>query len=448
MFRTRILAGVAGIVFLTGCSFDLGGSMGLGGSVKPQAQVVGDEPYAVKTGAAILARGGSAADAATAIYFVMSVTYPAVAGLGGGGICIVHDSKQNVSEEFIFLPRDAAGGGAFAIPGNVRGFAAMQGAYGVLPWQKVVAPGEGYARAGFTVTRALRARLGGAADTVRLDAGLAGEFMDEAGQIKDIGAVVSNSELADTLAVIRTQGPEVFYSGTPAQAIVEYSASQGGAIAASELAAAKPDRLTPRVTQVGGNYVFLPVARNGTAAGGFIGALIDTVSRGQADANVAPAGAVQRTLTSLNLPNPTSDLGATGFAVTDAGGQAVACAVTMNGSFGSGHTARGTGVTLARANAGAASAFLAPVIASSSDNGPALLAGAGAGGPNGSAVIADALLRLGRGEAILTSSDLHASGSTPYDTANAIVCTGAVCTALPDRSANGLGLAVPMPETK
>jgi len=46
---------------------------------------VGDEPVAVKTGTAILAEGGSAADAVTAMFFAMTATYPVAAGLGGAG---------------------------------------------------------------------------------------------------------------------------------------------------------------------------------------------------------------------------------------------------------------------------------------------------------------------------------------------------------------------------
>ena len=66
------------------------------------------------------------------MYFALSVTYPVAAGLGGGGICLVHDPASGRNEEFDFLARNSASGGAFAVPGNVRGFAAMQSAFGVL----------------------------------------------------------------------------------------------------------------------------------------------------------------------------------------------------------------------------------------------------------------------------------------------------------------------------
>ena len=43
---------------------------------------VADEPYAARAGAAILGEGGSAADAAAAMFFALSATYPVAAGLG------------------------------------------------------------------------------------------------------------------------------------------------------------------------------------------------------------------------------------------------------------------------------------------------------------------------------------------------------------------------------
>ncbi len=452
MLYARALAGLAGIVLLTGCSFDIGSTVGLGGSAKPQAFVVGDEPFAVKVGAATLAQGGSAADAATAMYFAMSVTYPVAAGLGGGGICIVYDPVKNKNEEFDFLARDAAGGGAYAVPGNVRGFALLQADYGNLPWQKVVSPAEVYARTGFPISRALATRLEESADVIRLDAGLSGAFMDEAGKPKAAGAIASNPDLAETLAAIRTDGPDAIYRDAVAAKLVAYSTAEGGAITAGDLTAYQAGRSAPRVIQMGSDYVFLPAQRTG--AGAFAGALFDNLKRatatdvGAKDLQASIVYSVQQTVRDYKLTALPKDLGATGFAATDTKGQAVACAVTMNGPFGSGHTARGTGITLAKApssgQAGLASAFLTPVIASPSADAMPVLAGAGAGGPNGTAAIAYAVARSAHGDEILTRKELTSTGAAPYDTVNTILCSSGDCVALPDPGASGLGAAVEM----
>jgi gamma-glutamyltranspeptidase / glutathione hydrolase len=449
ILRSRILACASSLLLLTGCSFNLSrplDSVGIGGGKSASALVVGDEPYAVQVGASILAQGGSAADAATAMYFALAVTYPVAAGLGGGGICLVHDTKSARTEEFDFLARDANGGGAYAIPGNVRGFALLQSSYGVLPWQRDVAPGEGYASAGFPISRALAARIVAAQDVIRLDANLAAEFLDESGTAKPAGSVVSNPDLAQTLAAIRTNGPNAFYSGNLGARILAYSSAQGGAINVPEFARYRVVRRTPQAMQFGNQFVYLPA--QGTGAGAFAGVLFDTLKRametsvGENDLQAATVVAVKQALTRFGVATLPRDLGATGFAATDQNGQSIACGVTMNGPFGSGHNAQGTGVTLARApssgDAGLAAAFISPVIAT--DSGGALsLAGAGAGGPNGTASMGYALAKLARGDAVSRRSDLRSTGVAPYETVNAVVCQNGLCVGLADPGASGLG---------
>jgi len=481
--RSRILACASSLLLLSGCSFGLGsltgddsgpvpastpdsttpstpsssssGSSGvLGGLIDlgggsaggAKALAVGDEPYAVQVGAQILRQGGSAADAATAMYFALAVTYPVAAGLGGGGICIVRDAATSRTEEFDFLARDTAGGGAYAVPGNVRGFALMQGIYGALPWQRDVAPGEGYAAAGFPISRALAARIATAKDVIRLDAALAAEFLDESGAVKAAGTVVSNPDLAATLAIIRTGGPNAFYTGNLGARILAYSSQQGGMIAVPEFARYRAVRSAPQAVQLGNQYVLMPSEHTG--AGAFAGALFDTLQRamdtntGSGDLQAAIVVSVKQALTRFRVTDLPQDLGATGFAATDANGQAVACAVTMNGPFGSGHNAEGTGVTLARAPssgaAGLAAAFITPVIATDSGGG-LTLAGAGAGGPNATASMGYALARLAHGDEISRRTDLRSTGVAPFDTINAIICQNGACAALPDPGANGLG---------
>jgi len=423
---------------LGGCSVDLG--------LAPEtprvgAFVVGDEPYAVRAAVAVMAQGGNAADAAAAMYFALSVTYPVAAGLGGGGICLVHDPASGRNEEFDFLARNSASGGAFAVPGNVRGIAAMQTAFGALPWQRVVSQAEGFASAGFAISSALATRLTSAEDVIRLDAGLASEFMDESGHVKPTGSIVASRELAETLAAIRTRGADAFYGGATGQKIAAYSSAQGGAIVPGELSAYLPARVLPQVIRLGDGYVFLP--GTGTGAGVFAGALFGAIAQaGAGNTEAAVVAATKEVLGRYAVSGLPEDLGSTGFAATDNSGMAVACAVTMNGPFGSGHTVQGTGVTLARAPssaAGLAAAFLTPVLATDNDA-HLLLAGAGAGGPVGTASIADALARLSKDETV-TRRNKNDSGGARYDTVNAILCQPGGCTALSDAGANGLGAA-------
>lgn len=430
MLRSSLLAGIAGMVLLAGCSFNVGSSLGLS-SQDRLAQAVGDEPYAVKAGAAVLAQGGNAADAAAAMYFTLAASYPVAGGLSAGGVCLLRDPDKGTSEEFAFLP--TADGSDAPVTAGVRAIAAMQSAYGALPWQKVVSPAESYARAGVPMTKALSARLA-AVDKVKLDPVLVAQFFDGKGNVKPVGAVLSNPELADTLAAIRMDGPQTVYTGRVAQAVLSYLSGKG--VSAADLAALQPVRRTPRVSEAGGNYVYLSSDKVGSA---FARALIAAVARQKGIDAKGLQTAVTDVATKLSLAS--SDTGATGFAVTDRSGRAVACALTMGAPFGSGHVIKGTGIVVAAPNA-SANAYLTPVLASSSSDGPTILAGAAAGGPSGVGVLADGLIRLGRDEPPAKRTDLTKVAGQPYDQGNLIVCNSDVCTALPDPAASGLGLTL------
>jgi gamma-glutamyltranspeptidase/glutathione hydrolase len=448
MFSSRLTAAAAGLslLALTGCSW-----LGLGSDQPTPAgvsgYVVGDEPLAVQTGSAILAQGGSAADAVTAMYFALSATYPVAAGLGGGGLCVVRDPASTRTQVITFLSRDSAAGGAFGVPGNVRGFSVVHQSFGRLPWQRDVSPGEGYAATGFPISQALETRLRASQNAIRLDANLSAEFLTETGAVKAAGTTVSNTELAATLTSIRIFGANGLYTGATAAKLVAYSATQGGAFKLAELEGYPVAREAPQVFTLGNQTIYLPPTKTG--AGAYVAALLSRVVDAQGQVSVGEiATATKATLDQFKIQSLPRDLGATGFAATDNTGQAAACAVTLNGAFGSGHSAAGTGVVLARApssqDAGLSGAFLTPAIAVSGDT--MSLAGVGSGGPNGTAAIVYAFLNVALGQDIAQPGHLHSTGLAPFNTVNVVACQSGGCTALPDPAAQGLGaVAEPAP---
>ena len=440
MERLALCTMVLGISLLSGCS-----EVSTISAPQSSGLTVGDEPVAVQAGAKILSDGGSAADAAAAMYFALSVTYPVAAGLGGGGICLVHDPARASDEEIDFLVRDAARGGGYGVPGGPGGIALLQSGHGALPWQRIVAAGERLAAAGFPISHALAVRIADNLNLIRLDAGLSSELLDESGNPKAEGALASNPSLAQSLAAIRVSGPKEFYDGDIASRLVAYSGSEGGAISAADLRDFSPGRGEAEKLKIGDQLVLLPSRHVG--AGAFLSAILSRLVPSGTDAASAEnlggavAAATKTTLDSFHIATVPRDLGATGFAASDKNGQVVACAITMNGPFGSGHTAAGTGVTLARApssdGAGLASTFLAPAIAL---NDSALtLAGAGAGGPNGSAAMVYDLLKAARGGDLAQPGQARSTALEPYETANIIVCQSESCAAVPDPAAHGLG---------
>jgi gamma-glutamyltranspeptidase/glutathione hydrolase len=436
MRRARLLAGGVFSAFLAACSsgIDVPGVGDITGSSTPPAQtggvVVGEVPLAVQSAAAVLNEGGSAADAATAMYFVLAVTYPQAAGLGGGGVCLAHDPKTQRNVQYEFLPRAPSGRGPYAVPGNVRGFEALQRDFGSLAWSRDVVAGERLAEIGFPISQALEDRLVASQNAVRLDASLAGLFMDESGQIKPKGTLVGNPALATMLSAIRTRGSSALYRDDIADRIAGYSAQQGGALSASDLASYAVAGGTPDVTAHDGITVVLPNARSGTAtfALGFF--------RGQG--GTAQSKDMMKDLVA-SVGTAADDTGATGFAARDVNGQAVACAVTMNGAFGSGHSVPDTGVTLARApdtkGVSPAAAMLAPAIALDG-NGNAVLVAAGAGSIVATASLYASVMRITRGA---TPVEAKPDPSDP-GTLDVIQCSG-VCTATPDARGTGLGVS-------
>ncbi|HSS13183.1 MAG TPA: gamma-glutamyltransferase [Rhizomicrobium sp.] len=397
---------------------------------------VADEPLAARTGASALQSRGSAVDAVTTMFFTLTATYPVTAGLGGGGICLVREAGGRVME-FDFLTKAPRRAGAFALPGAVKGFATLHKLYGALPWQRVVAPGEAYGATGFPISQALAARLATAQNIVRLDASLAAEFLDETGKLRAAGSETRNPALGETLGQIRLNGMDGFYSGAVADRIIAYSDAQGGGISAGELQAADVLQGPARARGAGGLSVWLPGTRTG--AGAFSASMLDNLSRrGRAAANTDIA--VQQSLGAFGVAALPGDLGSTGFAAVDANGQAAACAVTLNGPFGSGRTATGTGVVLGAtpsSQTGLASAFLTPVIGTK--DGTVALAGAGAGGPKGTAAAIAAALEMAAGRQLGKRGDLRGTGSAPYDTVNMLSCGEQTCVALTDPGAHGAG---------
>ncbi|HVP83218.1 MAG TPA: gamma-glutamyltransferase [Rhizomicrobium sp.] len=440
MIQKRVVA-VLGGLFLTGCSSISGlfeGETPPGLVTPTGAYVVGDEAQAVKAGAAVLAEGGSAADAVTAIYFAMSVTYPVAAGLGGGGLCIVRNANGNV-ETFGFLTRDSKGGGPYALAGNVRGFWDLQHAYGKLTWDRLMTPAETMATSGFAISDALETRLNASLDILRLDANLAYEFLDDNGNLKPAGTMIVNTDIAKTLTAIKTQGPDGFYRGEIGKKIVDYAMQQGSGISADEFASYVAMREPAQSVVMGDLTAYIPPGNLG--AGAFSVTLLRKLTDVMSSLDIGQA--TRETLEQFQVEALPKDLGATGFAAIDKTGESVACGVTMNGSFGSGRTTPVVGVTLARAPAssaaGLSSAFITPVIASRGQDGAAVT-GVGSGGPNGAASMAYVLLRSARGDELTQTTDLRTTGLAPFSTVNAIACQKGSCAPLNDPGSSGLGM--------
>ena len=412
-------------LFATACS---GGSARYAGELYTldnfYGGIVADEPRAALVGRQVLAAGGNAVDALVAAYFVMSATMPSTAGLGGGGVCVVHRGEDDkIADEVLdFLPR-AAAGGLVAVPGSARGMAALQAKFGKLPWAQLVAPAESIAQTGEAASRALARDVALGEKKLRADPAMAALFTRADGSMLGEGDNLRQSELAGVLGQIRARGPSELYGGVVGQQLVAAAQSIGAPLTIEDLRNYQVQVYEPLQIKWGDQLIFLPkppaaagistaqmlTALSQYSSGNRAVFLAEASRRLMADRAqwMQPGGDVTQPMESLigadhvgqvlqgapaggGLPeNPFSS----GIVAADAEGLGVACNFTMNALFGAGRIAPGTGVILAPApdERGFGFSALAPMIMANRNNGEFYYASAASGGMAGALAEADML---------------------------------------------------------
>ena len=238
---------------------------------------------ASQAGAEMLARGGSAADAAIASNAVLGVVEPMMDGIGGDLFSLYWDAKSgklyglNASG---WAPRKmsldyfakkgvkampGSGIDSVTVPGCVAGWAAMHKKFGKLPWAVLFEPAIHYANEGFPVTERIAASWGGPTNVGRLSRveGGAAVFLPVPAE----GQLFKNPALGKAYALIAEKGADVFYRGEIAQAILAVQRQLGGAMEAADLADWVPEWVEPISTTYRGWRVFeLPPNGQGIGA--------------------------------------------------------------------------------------------------------------------------------------------------------------------------------------
>lgn len=211
-----------------------------------RGMVVAQNAHAARVGADILAAGGSAADAAVAVSFVLGVVEPWMSGIGGGGAALFRDAASGVVHSIDFslrAPRLIPVGKRHpvAVPGTIAGMAALHARFGRMPWAQLIAPAIAEARAGLMldwhsalVLSTSAARL--AADPVMAAQLLPGGLPPSVGDLA-ASRRLSTEKLADTLQVVAEGGADAFYRGDIAVTLAGEIAGLGGSIDRADLAA-------------------------------------------------------------------------------------------------------------------------------------------------------------------------------------------------------------------
>ena len=218
--------------------------------------VASAHPVATAAGIKMLELGGNAFDAAIAVTSTIAVVEPAGSGLGGGGFWLLYDAKQDQSlmvdgrekaplaaSRDMYL--DASGevieglsiNGPLSagIPGEPAALAWIAENYGRLPLSASLQPAIDVAENGFAVTERYRRRVGWRKDLLNSYPAAAEIFLDE-GAVPELGHLIVQKDLANTLRAIAEKGHAGFYSGEIAHALVDGIRAEGGIWSLQDLA--------------------------------------------------------------------------------------------------------------------------------------------------------------------------------------------------------------------
>lgn len=200
--------------------------------------VAAANPLAVDAGYQIIKAGGSAVDAAIAVQLVLTLVEPQSSGIGGGSLMLVWDGKQvaavdgretapAAATDQLFMKEGkpmafyegVVGGRSVGAPGTVRALALAHERYGKLPWATLFEPAITLAEQGFVISPRL-------ATLLAKDPYLAGDpdarayFYQADGTPKMAGTRLTNPALARVLRTLASDGPDAFYRGPLAEAMV------------------------------------------------------------------------------------------------------------------------------------------------------------------------------------------------------------------------------------
>lgn len=221
-----------------------------------QGMVVAGHPEAAAAGVERLKAGGSAMDAAVAVSLALGVAEPYGSGLGGrivilyyeaatGKVSVVH-GVESVShaldvEAYRKLPSEhrSIGATSVCVPGLPAALHDAHQRWGRLPWADNARPAIQLAREGFTVLP-LSVRFFQSQERKLRRFAEIGRLYRPNGKLPAPGTKLPNPELADTLELYAKHGPDGFYRGPVAEAIVASVRAGGGTMTLADLANYKP----------------------------------------------------------------------------------------------------------------------------------------------------------------------------------------------------------------
>jgi gamma-glutamyltranspeptidase/glutathione hydrolase len=249
-----------------------------------QGIVAASQTLAAQAGSQVLARGGSAVDAAIAANAVLGVVEPMSDGLGGDLFAIYWDAKTGrltginasgwapraLTIEFLrhngHSEMPPLGIHSITVPGCVDGWRKLHEKFGRLPWHELFRPAVYYAENGYPVTEIIQAQWRANLEKLSADPNARSVFLTD-GKPPEVGGMFRNPQLAGALKLIAAGGADAFYRGPIANAILRTSARLGGVMRAEDLSEFQSEWVEPISTEYRGWRVYeLPPNGQGMAA--------------------------------------------------------------------------------------------------------------------------------------------------------------------------------------
>lgn len=282
---------------------------------------------------------------------------------------------------------------AVGVPGSVAGFEMAREKYGTLPRQDLMAPAIAYAKDGFILDQGDAASFASNAARLAKDPAAAAIFLKPDGKPYGAGERLLQPDLAASLAAISEKGTEAFYKGAITDAIVKASGAKGGILAKADfeqyaVRELKPVTCTYRGYEItsspppssGGVIICeilnvlegYPLSYLGAGSAETVQVMVEAMRHAYVDRNSAlgdpdfvdnPVSKLLDKAYAKDIRDKidpfragvSQDLMPKGFgesketthySIIDNDGNAVAVTYTLNGSFGAGVVADGTGILL------------------------------------------------------------------------------------------------------
>lgn len=323
-------------------------------------------PSSVVTGAAadMGEQGGSVVDVAIVAALTAMCTEPGVCGPGGGGFLTIDLPGQDpvVIDGYMAYPGKGfegdpivtevtmpygggvttlVGAGSVAVPGVFAALGSASQTYGRAPWSELMETVALVVEDGFPLSAPCHLYLNDGAAPIYATDPVAREALLDGDGSKPLGSLIVFPGLAESLRHLGREGPDDFYEGDLARAIVSDLERRGGQLTLEDLAAYEAAVRRPIESTLGGWRFDL---NPGPAVGGVtVAHVLEVLSQG----DPGEALDVARALVSAFRARRSSSLGSPStISVAAADEEGGVVAASFSAGYGSGVIPGGTGLLM------------------------------------------------------------------------------------------------------